>query len=113
MNLNAIRSLEPVDPQEYLALASQLSASPGNASRRTAIDRAYYAAFLTARNELIDRGYLSAVRGPETHIRVITALTEIARNSGITLGILRRARNRVTYETGPTNLPRPAAYRLK
>lgn len=88
-----------------MALAGELSRSPDEAARRSAIDRAYYAAFLTARNELDNKEYLNPGRGPQTHAQVIVALTQADRNSGRTLRSLRTARNRLTYQTGRVVLP--------
>ena len=100
-----IRSFEPFPPDAYLALSRELSRSPGEPARRSAIDRAYYAAFLTARNELNSKGYLTPGRGPQIHAQVIVALTQADRNSGRTLRSLRMARNRLTYQTGRVALP--------
>ena len=79
--------------------------SPDEPARRSAVDRAYYAAFLTARNELDSKGYLNPGSGPQTHAQVIVALTRAHRNSGRTLRSLRMARNRLTYQTGRVALP--------
>ena len=106
MSSRAIRSFEPLAPDAYLILAVELSESASESSRRSAIDRAYYAAFLTARNELDSKGYINAVRGPQTHAQVIVALTQADRNSGRALKSLRRTRNRLTYQTERINLPR-------
>ena len=102
---SSIRSFEPFAPDAYLELSSDLSRQPNEPARRSAIDRAYYAAFLTARNELDSKGYLNPGRGPQTHAQVILALTRADRNSGRTLKSLRMARNRLTYQTGRVALP--------
>ena len=39
-------NFRPLPPDAYLTLAVELSQSPSEASRRSAVDRAYYAAFL-------------------------------------------------------------------
>ena len=105
MSSRAIRIFEPIAPESYLALAIELSRASDGASRRSAIDRAYYAAFLTARNELNNKGYIIAVQRSESHVQVVVALTKAARNPGRRLELLRRARNRLTYQTGRTSLP--------
>ena len=105
MSSSAVRSFEPVEPQSYLDLAIRLSRSPDEASRRSAVDRAYYAAFLTARNELNNKGYLTSVQRSEIHFRVAITLTRAARIPGRRLELLRRTRNRLTYQTGRTSLP--------
>jgi len=46
----------PFDWQEYLLLARELSQRSGEAALRSAISRAYYAAFCTACNYLRQRG---------------------------------------------------------
>ena len=55
--------------------------------------------FLAARNELANKGYLGVVRGPEAHTRVSNELEKIDRQAAERLTILRRARNRLTYQT--------------
>ena len=100
MSSSAIRNFEPIEPQAYLDLPIRLSRSSDEASRRSALDRAYYAAFLIARNELNDKGYIVAIQRSETHSQIIIALTKAARNPGRRLELLRRARNRLTYQAG-------------
>lgn len=102
----AIRSFEAVMPEDYLALAMELALTPYVASRCSAVDRAYYAAFLAVRSQLDDKGYLSVGRGPGVHVQVADLLAQI--DSGISrmLVQLRLARNLLTYQTGPTSLRR-------
>ena len=95
-----IRRFETVAPYSYLVLAIDLADAADQASRRSALDRAYYAAFLTARNELANKGYLGVVRGSEAHARVSEELEKIDRRVAERLTMLRRARNRLTYQTG-------------
>lgn len=101
-----IRRFDAIAPSEYLALAVELAASSSVASLRSAIDRAYYAAFLATRDELISKGYISATQGSRAHRQVAEALLHIARDAGEMLVDLRYARNRLTYETGLLTLPR-------
>ena len=105
MSSRATRSFQPVAPESYLDLAIELSGDSGEASRRSSIDRAYYAAFLAARDELTHKGYTSVVQGPDTHIQVALALTTVDSNHGRRLRFIRRARNRLTYETGSVSFP--------
>ena len=77
----AIRSFEAVMPEDYLALAMGLALTPYVASRCSAVDRAYYAAFLAVRNQLDDKGHLSVGRGPGVHVQVADLLAQI--DSGI------------------------------
>jgi len=69
---------------EYLALAKELSQKGGDAAARSAISRAYYAAYNTARRH---RGARRAVatRGG-SHSAVWTALTESGNNNWRTAG---------------------------
>ena len=101
-----IRRFDAIAPSEYLALAAELAASSSAASRRSAIDRAYYAAFLATRDGLISKGYISATQGSRAHRQVAEALLHITRDAGEMLIDLRYARNRLTYETGLLTLPR-------
>lgn len=98
-------NFRPLSPDAYLTLAVELSQSPSEASRRSAVDRAYYAAFLATRNELHRKGYLTAGRGPQIHTQVISAFTNLNKNAGSQLRNLRLARNRLTYQTGRATLP--------
>ena len=101
-----IRRFDAIAPSEYLALAAEMAASSSVASRRSAIDRAYYAAFLATRDELISKGYISAIQSSRAHRQVAEALLRITRDAGEMLVDLRYARNRLTYETGLLTLPR-------
>ena len=102
----AIRRFDAITPSEYLALATELAASSSAAYCRSAIDRAYYAAFLATRDGLISKGYISATQGSRVHRQVAEALLHITRDAGEMLVDLRYARNRLTYETGLLTLPR-------
>ena len=101
-----IRSFDAIAPSEYLVLAVELAASSSASSRRSAIDRAYYAAFLATRDELVSKGYISTAQGSRVHRQVAEALIHITRDAGEMLVDLRYARNRLTYETGILTLPR-------
>ena len=105
MSSSAIRSFGPIDPESYLHTAISWSLSSDEAVRRSAVDRAYYAAFLTARNELTDKGYIVAEQGPVAHILVGNSLTRLTGIPGRILRALRRTRNRVTYQTDEVSLP--------
>ena len=86
-------------------MAIELSRASGEASLRSSVDRAYYAAFLAARNELIDKGYISVEQGPDTHTQVGIALSTLNGNHGRRLRFIRRTRNRLTYETEAVSFP--------
>lgn len=47
------------DPREYLTVAAQLAESSDEAAQRSAITRAYYAAFLVTREYVEQRGQLA------------------------------------------------------
>ncbi len=102
----AIRSFGAVAPEEYLVLAAGLALSADTASRRSAADRAYYAAFLAARDELIGKRYISAVGNANAHAQVANVLKDISVDASERLSALRRTRNRLTYQTERINLPR-------
>ena len=106
MSSRAIRSFDAVSPEEYLALAVELALSSNAISRRSAVDRAYYAAFLAARDQLNEKGHMSLDRGPTVHRLVVNTLSEINPGLSRRLVQLRLARNLLTYQTGPANLRR-------
>ncbi len=53
-----IMKFPAVDPLKYLDLAKDMSSKPESEVRRTAGDRAYYAAFLFTRDQLASKGYI-------------------------------------------------------
>lgn len=106
MNLRVTRNFAAVDPAAYLSLAIEWTQSTDTATSRSAVDRAYYAAFLTARDQLSAKGYGPFSAGPQAHIQVAKALSDIKADVGERLISLRRARNRLNYQTGSVNLPR-------
>ena len=106
MSSIAARSFEAVEPSDYLELANEWAQSSNSAVLRTAVDRAYYAAFLTARDQLTAKGYGDFAADSRAHRQVGEALSEVRSQHGEMLRILRRARNRLTYQTVPIRLPR-------
>jgi uncharacterized protein (UPF0332 family) len=70
-------------------LAVQLAEMPDAAARRSAVDRAYYAAFLTVREGLVNKGYASFPERPEAHRRVAEALNALTEDRGQRLVVLR------------------------
>lgn len=98
-------SFEPVEPAEYLQLADEWAQSDNSATLRSAVDRAYYAAFLIVRDELTNKGYGSFAASSRVHGQVSRSLVKVHRELGERLANLRRARNALTYETGATELP--------
>ena len=104
--MTAARSFGFVEPDDYLQLADEWAQLDNPASRRSAVDRAYYAAFLTARDELTAKGYGPFAANSQTHGQVQAVLLEVRPEISQRLSDLRQARNRLTYGTGPTRLPR-------
>ena len=101
----AASSLEAIAAAEYLGLADEWVLAGGSVLLRTAVDRAYYAAFLTARDQLAAKGYSDFDASSRTHGQVRSALLSLEPELGDALDVLRRARNRLTYETGAAELP--------
>jgi len=92
---------------EFLTLAEALlrnpnSPGPEEAALRSAISRAYYAAFCSARNLARDKNGLVLPRGPEVHgvIRdhFETSPDRVRRKIGTDLNRLRDYRNRADYD---------------
>jgi len=90
-----------LNPATYLDLAKELSSKSEMAAIRTAADRAYYAAFLTSRDLLSDKGYLIPEYGLSDHQDVIETLKkkEVLGSFGNEEFRLRDARNKITYDT--------------
>lgn len=91
-----------LDPESLLDLAQELGGRDDTAARRTAVDRAYYSAFLHSRDLLAAKGYFSPTNTTLDHRTLPTWLTRVVSlRAGNDLVRLRRARNRYTYTTGP------------
>jgi hypothetical protein len=72
---------------------------------RTAGDWACYAAFLSSRNLLAEKGYAPFYEGVTAHANVTQALrTHLSDGIGNEENRLRRARNQLTYNTGPVTM---------
>ena len=105
MTSAAASSLEAIASTEYLELADEWVLAGGSVLLRSAVDRAYYAALLSARDQLAAKGYRSFAASSRTHGQVIATLLSLAPELGDALDFLRRTRNRLTYETGAAELP--------
>ena len=101
------------DRSEYLQLARELAGqavSPAKeeAKLRSAVSRAYYAAFCKARNYLRDVEGHSIPPGPESHqyvrVEFENSPDKLRRMVGWELGQLRIRRNRVDYDDSVTGL---------
>jgi uncharacterized protein (UPF0332 family) len=100
------------DWTKYLILAKELSERANDeASLRSAISRAYYAAFCTARNRLLQEGE-EIPRTGEAHNLVWEKYRESAHRGRKKIGVigdrLRRSRNIADYEDEFPNLDRKA-----
>jgi uncharacterized protein (UPF0332 family) len=88
-------------PGDYIALATRLAAGPTEAEWRTAVSRAYYAAFHAARQLLSDLGF-TIPRAESAHQYLILRLSNCGeppiRTAAADLDHLRRLRNRADYD---------------
>lgn len=98
-----------IDPKEYLKLAEELSCKVETAATRTAADRAYYAAFLTSRDILTEKGYLVPSYWIDDHENVCNVLNskDVLGNYGKQQIRLRLARNLVNYNNQDLYLGQP------
>jgi hypothetical protein len=90
-----------LDPTAYLKLAEEVSSNSETAARRTAADRAYFAAFLVSRDLLAEKGYMLPHYSDEDHKDVVDVLKDmqVLGAFGNEENRLRMARNCVTYDT--------------
>ncbi len=94
------------NPEDFLDLARVLLADTdpnlGNAKYRSSISRAYYAAFLKAREKCTDRG-CSYGRSSDVHERVIKDVKGVLgdRTSGDFLRLLKELRTKADYDLYP------------
>ena len=97
------------DWSQYLVLAEELAEQPGNeAALRSAVSRAYYAAFCLAREHLLHTTELfgSRSRRPRLSHRTVwlTYQRDVDRRIGMDGNRLRELRNLVDYEDVVPNL---------
>jgi uncharacterized protein (UPF0332 family) len=92
---------EKFDPVSYLEIALGLPTDASVALIRTAADRAYYAAFLTCRDLLKAKNYISPQYNRYDHETVAETLKrpDVLGNIGNNENRLRRSRNCITYDT--------------
>lgn len=91
---------ESINPTTYLKLAQELESRSDMASKRTAADRVYYAAFLTSRDQLASKDYLTPYYDTQDHQYVTEALKKwLGTGVGNDENRLRRARNCINYDT--------------
>jgi hypothetical protein len=86
-------------PKDFHDLALWLASQRADeSSRRTAISRIYYAVHLTARERLLERGWLTPTGKGDDHARVIRELrTRRFRDRGDQLRYLRELREHSDY----------------
>lgn len=87
-----------VEPQEFLDLAWELSRREDEAAQRSAVSRAYYAAFHHLRGTITASQHDRGGRGGREHQRVAEAVTELDPAAGRLLMQLRLRRNRADYD---------------
>ena len=90
---------EALEPATLLDIAKKLAQESDSAALRTAGDRAYFAAFLTSRDQLAAKGYISPYDASEDHAYISRQLKLALGGIGDLELQLRRARNMVTYDT--------------
>ena len=90
-----------MNPPEFLTLARQLAAGNSEAEWRSAVSRAYYAAFHVARRLFEDLGF-RVPRAEQAHIYLAHRLQNCGepavQQAGIDLDALRRIRNQADYD---------------
>jgi hypothetical protein len=65
------------DFQNYIVLAEQLEKNSDEASKRSAVSRAYYGALMRARKHLKEQGKLPDLTGGDTHKKIWDALAKL------------------------------------
>ncbi len=105
-----------MDFREYLSLAETLAAGTTEAEWRSAVSRAYYAAFHVARELLISLGF-RVPQAERAHsylwLRLANAGAADVQIAGNRLNSLRRQRNRADYDSHPPLTQRTAANEVK
>ena len=97
--------------RDFLALAARLATEPTEADWRSAVSRAYYAAFHVARRLLADL-HFTVPRADRAHQYLVFRLSNCGEpaveQAGRDLDTLRRLRNRADYDDAPA-VTRPQA----
>jgi uncharacterized protein (UPF0332 family) len=90
-----------MSPLDFLTLANRLASGPGEAERRSAISRAYYAAFHTA-TDFIESCGVKLPHSAAAHDKVAHCMQNCESNdlalAGIKLNSLRKTRNLADYQ---------------
>ena len=88
----------PFDPIEFLQVAEHLRLGKTEGEWRSAISRAYYAAFLQAREVLLANRAISLTATGQDHAAVIRAILARNRSRGTSIDRLRVLRNHADYD---------------
>ena len=90
-----------MDPKDFLRVANDLAKSDETAELRSAVSRAYYAAFHVARKLLVDMGF-EISKGSGAHGDICNYLGNAANptveHAGNNIGDLKGWRNEADYE---------------
>ena len=99
-----------MNAQEFLSLAGKLVASPSasEAACRTAVSRAYYACFHSAKDYLLELGFRVGRDHIEPQRMLMSAGVETSLRAGQLLGNLQSERIRADYDLGVTRTSRGA-----
>ena len=91
--------------RDYFVLAKNLLGRSDEASLRSAVSRAYYAAFCTARNYAILKGFQSMATGKDHQlVEQFYSGQKSAKTIATNLGRLRISRNQCDYDDAVNNL---------
>ena len=96
--------LPAVDPSSYLGLARELARRSEPVARRSAVDRAYYAAFLAMREAFRVKHY-PLEKGRNEHSAVVNTVSALRQDIGDQQKRLYDLRNLVTYNVGEVVFP--------
>lgn len=101
-------------PEEYLSLASELALRLDEAAKRSAADRTYYAVFLTCRDVLTAKNYLTPYYNYKDHKLVTDTLKlpKILGNLASDEIRLHDARNCINYDTRDLRANQEDVHRL-
>lgn len=94
-----------VDPIKYLEFAREISSRHETEVKRTAADRAYYAAFLFSRDQLASKGYITPYYREEDKHYVSRELKRLRFSIGNSENLLRTRRTIITYDTRDVSHP--------
>lgn len=79
------------DFNEYIVLAEQLERKTDEASKRSAVSRAYYGVLMRAGKCLREKGELPSLKGGDTHKKIWDSLAELGGRNSAEERIVKRA----------------------